>query len=570
MIKNLKQKIKNILSGAGVDINIKLETPPDPDMGDIAFPCFEYAQKHGEDPTEVAQHIAELVDGKHGLGVFEDVQAVGPYVNFFLNLQDVADDVIPTILSQEEGYGFTNEGQKQRILMEYPSPNTHKRFHVGHLRNVCIGNALKELYKRNGYEVSIVNYVNDFGVHVAKSLWGIINLYDGEIPEEDTQSWLGQVYSEASRKIKNNEKLKQEVEEIMKKITDKDPEIYDLFEKTRDISLEVFDDIFDELKVNHDKVYFESDLRDKGQEIVEELLEEGIAETGEKGAIIVDLEEHDLNVALIRKSNGEGVYLTSDLALAEAKHEDYPAIDKSIHITGTEQDLHFKQLFKILELYGADFDMEHVGYGLVHLPGGQMSSREGKVVLYEDLKQNIFDRLKEETESRHEDWDEKKIEEKARKMTLAVAKFELQKHESHKDVTFDIEQATNFEGYSAPYVLYVIARISSLEDKAEVGIKSAESIDYSFYSQPEERELIMKVSKLSEVLTSSLENYNTSNITRYCFDLSKAFNNYYSEHSIINETNEELTKARLALCLAVKQVLKNALDVLTIDTLEEM
>jgi len=567
MLANIKDKIKNILRGAGVDIEIKLEQPPEPDKGDLAFPCFEYAQKHGEDPVEVADHLADLADGVHGQGIFEDVQAMGPYVNFFLNLSDIADDVLPQIKKQGSEYGFMEKGEGEEILIEYPSPNTHKRFHIGHLRNVCIGNVIRELYERNDYEVSTVNYVNDFGVHVAKSLWGILNLYDGEIPQENTDEWLGKVYTEASKKIVENEEYKQEVESILKKITNQNSEIIDLFEQTREVSLEKLEKIFEELGVKHDEIYFESNLEERGQEIVEELLEQGLAEEGKKGAIIVDLSEYDLDIALIRKSNGEGVYITSDLALAEEKHHDYPTAQESIYITGNEQEFHFQQLFKILELHEFEKEMTHIGYGLVNLPEGKMSSRAGNVVLYDDLKEQLFAKLKEETKDRHPDWGEEKIKEKAQKLTTAVAKFELQKHESHKDITFDIEQATNFEGYSAPYVLYVVARINSLREKAEVEL---DNINFDLFKQQEERRLIMKLSKFAEVVDTSLEDYNTSNITRYCFDLAQAFNNYYSEHSIIHDSNEDLTKARLALAVSTRQVLKNALEVLTIETLEKM
>ncbi|MFB6226308.1 MAG: arginine--tRNA ligase [Candidatus Paceibacteria bacterium] len=567
MIKQIKQEVKKILSGSGVDIEIKLEFPPGPDKGDLAFPCFEYAQKHGENPAEVAKQLAELADGYHGVGMFEDVEAVGPYVNFFLNISDVTDDLIPMVLDLKEGYGFEQVEETKHILLEYPSPNTHKRFHVGHLRNVCIGNAMRELYEKTGHKVHAVNYVNDFGVHVAKSLWGIINLHDGEIPDDNLQEWLGEVYKQASSQIEEDEAKKQEVEEILQKLTNKDEEIYDLFEQTRDASLEVYSDIFQELGVEHERTYFESNIRDRGQKIVDELLEKDIAQEGEGGAIIVDLEDYGLKTALLRKSNGEGLYLTSDLALAEKKHNDYPKVDRSIYITGNEQEFHFRQLFKILELYGFSEEQSHIGYGLVNLPEGKMSSREGNVVLFAELKEKLFQKLKQETKNRHEDWSKERVERKAEKMTTAVAKFELQKHEAQKNVTFDLEQATNFEGYSAPYVLYVVARINSLEEKADVDL---EEINYELFTKPEERRLIMKVAKFESIIDRSLGDYNTSDITRYCFDLAQEFNNYYANHSIINENNEELTTARLALAIVVRQTLKNALSVLTIDTLEEM
>ena len=565
MIQEIKSKIADKLKDSGVNTDIQLTRPPNPEMGDFAFPCFEYAKKQNNNPADIAQRLAESLDDENEL--FTDIQAAGPYVNFTLNTGRIGKEVVAEILEQKEDYGKSNLDQ-DHVLVEYPSPNTHKEFHVGHLRNICIGNALVELYKNNGYEVSVVNYVNDIGVHVAKSLWGILNLYNGEVPKENTQKWLGKVYSEASQKIAENDDLKQEVEEIKKKLTSKDEQIWNLFKKTRAASLENFDQIYEEMGVVHDKVYFQSEIVERGQELVDELIEEGIAEEGEKGAIIADLEEYDLNIALLRKSNGEGLYLTSDLALAENKFEDFN-VDESVNITASEQDLHFKQLFKILDLYGFDQEMSHIGYGLVTLPEGKMSSREGNIVLYRELKEKIFTKLEQETKERHSDWPAQKIKNTAKKLTLAVLKFDLQKHEAQKNITFDIEEATSFSGYSAPYILYVVARINSLIEKSDVSLEKYTK-DLSLLEEQEEKQLILKMAELKNVLKESLQDYNTSQIARYCFDLSQLFNDFYNKHQILNLEDERQIKAKLSLCLAVKQTLDNALNILTIDSLEEM
>lgn len=572
MISRVLEEINGLFALVGVTAAGDFTTPPKVEMGDFAFPCFGLAKAAQKNPVEVAKELAEKLNNKvrerNSDYIVGRVQAYGPYVNFFLRPARLAEFVISAINKQTEHFGSNEDDKGKKIVIEYPSNNTHKEFHIGHFRNVCIGNTLVALYRAAGATVYPINYVNDFGSHVAKCLWGLQKFHAGEKPPVNKQRWLGEIYAEASRYIIDHPEVQEEVAKLQQQIETKDKSIWSLFSETREWSIDKFNELFKELGVDHTAVFYEKDLKAEGQKIVDELLVKGIATVGEGGAIIVDLTQYKLDIALARKSNGAGLYLTGDLPLAEAKFKKYKP-DESIVITGQEQVFYFKQLFKIISLMGFDKKLTHISYGLVNLSDGKMSSRTGNIVIYEELRDEVFAKLLEETKTRHLDWKEKQIEQTARLLTQAALKFDMQKHEAAKNVIFDIKEATAVEGFTGPYVLYVVARISSLHKKAKVEkIKPATS--FKELSTAEEKQLALLLSEFSEVVKKALEQYNPSVIARYAFDLAQAFNNFYSKHSVVGAESKELAGERLALCLAVQQVLKNALRLLTIETVEEM
>ena len=581
----LNCQIVKLLNKAGVSGDIKFTAPPKPEMGDLAFACFDIAKKEGKNPAEIAKEIestfAKDSADKQKLQIVDRIEAFGPYVNFYLNAGEVAKLVINEV--NKKNYGANDLGKGKKVMIEYPSQNTHKEFHVGHLRNVCISNPLVQLYKKSGHKVVTVNYINDFGAHVVKCLWWILRSRRDAINRvctgENKQKWLGEMYAEASKYIKDHDvetqnlasvQIKSELDALQKKLENRDKEIMKLFKETRQWSLDGFKKIDKELGLKYKEIFFESDVKNSGQKIVDELLDKKIAQVGERGAIIVDLTQCGLDIALLRKSTGAGVYLTSDLGLAVKKFKKYK-VDESINITGSEQDFYFKQLFKVLGLYGFKHKMSHIGYGLVNRPEGKMSSRLGNVILYDDLRDEIFARMLTETQTRHTDWSKKKIEKTACLLTMAILKFTLQKHEANKVITFDLKEAASFEGFSAPYLLYVVARINSLLKKSKVSASSADRhkvLDELVAS--EEKKLLLMMGDYGEVIKKALENKNPSVIAKYCFDLAQAFNDFYNKHSVLSAENKDLISARLALCGAVRKVLVDALGLLTIEVVEEM
>lgn len=566
MLKDLHIDVLEALQKAGVTGDISLAKTNTPEHGDIAFACFVWAKEQQKNPVEAAKDIAQNIDVSLYQGL-EKVEAVGPYVNFFLSTKEIARDVFMDVLKKGNNFGANNLGQGKKILIEYPSQNTHKEFHIGHLRNVCIGNALTELYKKSGYDVVVMNYINDFGAHVVKCLWGILHFYSGEVPEQDTQKWLGEVYAKSSVYLADHDEYKQKLNALQKKLEERDPEIWSLFIKTRDASLARFDEIHEELGIDHKKTILESEIKDEGQAIVDDLLEKKIAQVGDGGAIIFDLNEYNLDIALVRKSSGAGVYLTSDLALAKEKFTAFD-IQESINITGIEQNFYFKQLFKVLELAGHKEKMTHIGYGLVTLPSGKMSSRLGNVILYEELRDKVAQKLHKEITDRHDDWAKDEIQKTTDIMTQAVLKFSMLKHEAAKNIVFDFDEATSFDGYSAPYVLYVIARITSMVQKGDPG--GLADLDMGLLTAPQEKALLLHIANYDDMVIRAMREYNPSAITRYCFDLAQLYNDFYQNCKVIDPQHEARSQVRLLLSRIVRDVLQDSLALLTIHTVERM
>lgn len=560
----IREIVVKALRSAGVTGDIELSQPPKPEMGDLAFACFNIAKERGQSPAESAEQLVREITPDP---LFERVKSFGPYVNFFLNPGLASEHLVREITKSAVTYGFNTDGHKNKVLVEYPSNNTHKELHIGHLRNICIGNSLVNIFAANGFNVIPVNYVNDFGAHVAKCLWGLLKFHAKEQAPVNKQKWLGEIYAEASRYLADHPEAKVEIQEIQQKLEAKERKLWPLYEKTRGWSLEQFEKVFKELGVKHKKTFYEKDIKHLGQKIVDGLLKKNIAVLGDGGAVIVDLTADNLDIGLLRKSDGTGLYLTADLGLALIKSKSFPGVSESIHITGTEQDFYFKQLFKILELAGYHYKMTHIGYGLVNLASGKMASREGTVVLYEDVFNNVFDKVLGATKQRHADWPEKKIVATARIITYAAIKFDFLKHESSKLIVFDPASAASFDGFTGPYVLYAVARINSMLRQAGKSVKKA---DLSLLVEPEEKKVILKAAEFGDVVRRALATHNPSVIAKYSFDLAKIYSEFYSRHSVLKAAKPELVRARLELSRAVKIALEQALKLLSIGTIGEM
>ena len=564
----VEKQLENLLRKCGVKGDIVFSFPPKSEMGDLAYPCFDLAKTEKINPAEAAKNLMEKINDKTAkVSLIEKVVNYGPYVNFYFKTGEYAKMILDDIVKKGKKYGLNNNGKNKKVLIEYPSNNTHKELHVGHLRNICLGNSLANIFEANGVKVTRINYLNDFGAHVAKCLWGLQKFHSKEKPPKDRQKWLGEIYAESSRYLKEHPEMETEVALLQQKMEAKDKSIWSLYLQTRQWSIDGFLDIFKDLKVVHKDVFFEKETKHVGQKMVDKLLQKGVAQVGEGGAIIADLNKYGLDIALLRKSNGSGLYLTSDLGLAVAKNKKYK-VNESIHLTGIEQILYFKQLFKILELAGYKYKMTHIGYGLVTLPSGKMSSREGTAILYIDIYNEIFDKVYQETIKRHQDWSKKKLEENAKKIALGAIKFDFLKHEAQKNIVFDPTNAISFDGFTGPYVLYTIARINSLLTKGKKC--SINKADYSYLKNEEEKNLIKQLSAFGADIEKSFKNYNPSVIAKYSFDTAKVFNDFYTKVSILKTDDEKIRCARLSLCLATKIVLQNALNLLSIDTVEEM
>jgi len=561
LLEDLKSRIADILK---LDKTI-FSYPPSAELGDLSLACFEAAKAEGKTPAEFAAAAAtSLKDNRDLKKYFSDIKAVGPYLNFFIAQEYLAAALIKQIKREKDVYGFNDSGERKQVMIEYSNGNTHKEYHVGHLRNISYGDAVSRLLSANGYEAIPVSYINDFGIHVAKALWNWRNNKKYIDSLEDKGYLLGKCYAEASQLLDDNPEAKFEVGSIMSDIESRSGANYELWQETRQWSLDYFASIYKELGVKFRDVFYESEVIEAGLAMVKDLTSRGIFRLSE-GALIADLEKYNLGVLPIIRSDGTALYPVADLALASEKFKKYP-LTRSIYVVDVRQSLYFKQLFKILELIGYSQPLVHLTYDFVTLPDGMMASRTGNVITYRELRDKLYVKLSEETARRHPDWTGARINEVAMALTIATIKFEMLKVSADKIITFNIEEASRFDGYTACYLQYGYARLKSIVRKEGFGFGSAA---LSLLKDKKEKGLLLKMAQYPDLIVQAGVKYNPSEVAKYLFELVQLFNDYYHEVNIL-KAEPKVRRARLALIKALAQVLYNGFDILGLRALEEM
>ncbi len=558
------QTIKKALAKKKIEVSEEeiekhLEVPPTSDLGDYAFPCFFLAGKLKQDPKKIALIIRELIGNIPS--EFEDIQTQGPYVNFFLDRKDLASSIIDTILKQKDSYGKTDIS-KEKVMIEFSQANTHKAFHVGHIRGTSLGESLARIYEFCGNNVVRANYQGDSGMHVAKWIW-CYKKYHSKQKIKDDESWIASIYVDAVKKLTASEKLQEEVDIINQKLEEgKDKELVDLWKKTRKLSLDSFEKIYKELNTHFDFYFFEKDMEKDGVRIVEDLLAKKIAVISD-GAVIMDLKKDNLGVWVLLRKDKTVLYSAKDLALAEKKFNQYK-IDKSIYVVGAAQQLHFYQLFKTLELAGFPQakKCEYIPVSEVRFPWGKMSSRTGENILYSELIKELVDFAKKGIKKRDKKISTKEIEKRALKISIAAIKYSMLKQHPNKNIIFNKEEALNFEGDTGPYLLYSYARANSILTKSKAKISSKTK-----NLEQKEIELMKELSKFPEIIINAYKSLNPSVIANYSYHLAQVFNEFYHSCPVLNSENEAF---RISLVASFKQVLKNSFELLGIEALEEM
>lgn len=562
----MKDQITSIISKALKKINANLkpeeinsliEIPPSSEMGDFAFPCFILSKQLKKSPHDIAIEIREHLNNPQE---FQDIQTSGPYINFFVDRNILAKKTVQEIQKQKDKYG-KNNSSREKIMVEFSQANTHKAFHVGHIRGTSIGESLSRILEFSGNKIIRANYQGDTGMHVAKWIWCYQKYHSNEKLKSD-EAWIASIYVDAVQKLENNEKLQEEVNEINKKLDEKsDKKLNEIWKKTRQLSLDSLEKIYQDLNTKFDKYYFEADFEKPGKELINELVKKGIAEKSE-GAIIANLEKYNLGVSVLLRSDGTILYAGKDIALAKQKFKDFK-LDKALYIIADEQNLHMQQVFKILELDKFKSEnLKHVSYGLVRLPHGKMSSRTGDNILYSDFKKELVDFAKNEIKKRTPKISAKDLEDRALKVSIAAIKYSMLKQGSNRTIVFDKKEALNFEGDTGAYILYSYARASSILRK----VRSKSNLKIKKLEQ-KEIELIKKLSSFPEIVLESSKNLNPAVIANYSYQLSQNFNEFYHACPVLNSEQEGF---RLSLVNSFRQVLKNSLNLLGIETLEEM
>jgi arginyl-tRNA synthetase len=563
--ENIAEKINRALGEEIIQAS-SLVYPPNSEMGDLSVSCFQLVKATRKNPAESASWLMEKLSGK--ISAISATKTVGPYLNFTINKEFLAEETIKEISKQKEKYGRNKIGGGEKVMIEYSNGNTHKEYHIGHLRNICYGEATKEILLANGYNVMPVSYINDFGIHVAKTLWNYLtNRKEWEGSSENKGYLLGKIYVDANRREKEETTAKQMIQLTMKKIEAREGQEYKLWQETRKWSIDYFDKIYKELGIKFKKIFYESEFIDEGKKMVVGLLEDGILKKSD-GAIIADLEKENLGVLVIIRSDGTALYPVADIPLAVEKFKKYK-VDKSIYVVDIRQGLYFKQLAFLFNKIGYKQEIIHLGYDIVKLPEGMMSSRSGNVITFKELKEKMFEQSLVETEKRHEDWDEKKIKDAVEKITLGAMKFEMLKVGPDNVITFNIAKALSFEGYTAAYLQYTYARVQSIFRKTQKSKNTKIKFDAKNLIEDKEGELVLKMAKYSESVRRAGENYDPAEIAKYLFELAQMTNDYYHAVPVL-KAEEEVKNARLAMLSATCQVLENGLGLLGIEVLEEM
>ena len=510
---------------------------------------------------------SEIVSKIQPSSSFSEIISVWPYVNAVLNSEAFAKSVIAKIEKEKADFGKGESTWKQFIL-EWWQPNTHKAIHIWHIRNVLVSESNARILKYAWNDVVKCCYPWDIWAHVAKWIWYYTKFYQWEMPKENFSKWVGTLYSDATKKVDENPDVyKPEIWDLQKKLEDGDEELVKIWKETRELCLRDMKKIFAELWSEEiDRRYFESEVEKPGIELVRKLQAEWKAVISQ-WALAINLKEYGLWRFLLLKSNGASLYSTKDIWLAFRKQADYPNYSKSLYIVGSEQEHHFAQLFKTLEIMWIEREkLQHISYGLVDLKEWKMSSRAWNVILYEDFRDQLLEKAESMVADRDIPEDEKK--ETARKIAFWAMKFGMLLQDSEKKIIFDLQTALSFEWETGPYLQYTTARMSSILRKNQRDLDW--NIDYSLLATDEEKALLLELASFEEEVQKAANEYKPNYVARRCLDVAQLFNSYYHNHKIIDEGNLELSKARLHLLGSILQVMKNALNLLGIDAVESM
>ena len=555
----LKEKIEDLTLE---EIVALIEVPPNKEMGDFAFPCFRLAKVFRKAPNMIAADLAESIEAKDEIS---KVMPLGGYVNFFVNKSQLAENVIKDVLTKKENYGHSDLGQGKAVVIDFSSPNIAKPFHIGHIRTTVIGNALYKIYDSQGYNVVRVNHLGDYGTQfgkliVAFKLWGSKEAVEANpIPE------LLKLYIQFHDEAEKKPEMEDEARAWFTKLENGDEEAKALWQWFRDESLKEFARVYDLLDIEFDSYAGESFYSDKMDTVIEQIKEKGLLQESQ-GTNVVDLEEYNMPPALITKNDGSTLYMTRDLAAAIYRKNTYD-FDKCIYVVGSQQALHFQQLFKVLELMGFEWskDLIHVPFGMVALEEGTMSTRKGRVVFLEDVLKQAIEKTKETVLSKNPN--AKNVDEISKQVGVGAVVFQELSNSRVKDYTFSWERTLSFEGETGPYVQYTHARCCAVLRKANEEVST--DINYELLSDGDAAEVLKVIGSFNKSIVSAMRRNEPHIVTRFVLDLAQAFNKFYHDNPILVE-DEELRKARLALVAATRQTLENGLKILGMHAPERM
>lgn len=568
--KEIAEIIAKNLEGLTEDeIKSMIEIPQDQSMGDYAFPCFRLAKTMRKAPNLIAAELAEKLQGEK---LFSEVSPVNAYVNMFVSREEMMKSTVSEVLEEKENFGRSDIGGNKKVIVEFSSPNIAKPFHIGHIRSTVIGNSLSKIYDALGYDVFKINHLGDYGTQFGKMIcayrrWG--NRED--VINSPIKTLLG-YYTKFHVEVEEHPELEDEARAIFTKLEQGSKEEVELWQWFREESLKEFQRVYDMLGIEFDSYNGESFYSDKMPRFEKELSDKGLLQES-NGAQVVDLEEYKLGTALIKKSDGSSLYITRDIAAAVYRKENYDFY-KNIYVVATQQNLHFQQLFKILELMGYDWANQcvHVPFGMVRLEEGTMSTRHGRVVFLEDVLNGAIEKTREIIEEKNPNIEN--LEEITSQVGIGAVVFNELSNNRIKDYTFKWDQILNFDGETGPYVQYTHARCASLLRKAgkDIVAKAQEpkNVDFALLSKSDSAyELTKLIYAFPGVVEQAGEKYEPSIITRHIIDIAQCFNKFYhDEHIIVDDEVEKTSK--IALVIATKRVIATGIGLLGMKAPERM
>ena len=583
---------------------IRFTEPPSPDMGDISFACFEVAKAIKKNPAEVACELAEAIPPNE---IIKEARAVGPYVNFFIRDEALFESIVLRAREDVEQVGKSDIGRGEIIVLEYLSPNTNKPLHIGHIRNACLGDAMARILESQGWKVERVQIINDRGAHICKSMLMYQKYGEGKTPQQDgvkPDHFVGKFYEMFEREAAEHPELQEEAQEMLRKWESGDKQTRELWQKLNDWVYEGWKETIANLGVESekDRLYYESEIYEKGKEVVEKGLRQGIFYKRDDGAVEIDLTAEGLDKKVLLRSDGTSIYITQDLYLAELRAEEYPKASTCIYVVGKDQEYHFKALFILLKKLGLNKTYYHLSYGLMRLKEGKMSSRKGTVVHADELIEEVYNlagneyikRYKLDFRAQRSDMSRLEANRHTRESTkrteeeiiddlknqrqeqvfaigLAALKYYLLSVDPSKDIIFDAEQAVRFEGATGPYIQYTYARMRSIRIKNQESRieNAARAQEFEIVLNQEERVIINKLAQFQSIIEKSAREYSPAHLAHYLFELAESINSFYHKHQVLKAAEGDREK-RLRLLDACAVVLEKGLSLLGIEAVERM
>ncbi len=542
----------------------------------IATSFFELAARKARSDPSIkvsiyAEQIAEQIKEELGnLPRIQMIKAIKGYLNLYFESNLFAIKIVDQILELGPDYG-KGLVTKQKVMVEFSQPNSLKAFHVGHLRNMVLGAAISNILEKSGDEVIRANYLGDIGLHVITWLWNYLKFHNGEEPPKQNKiRWMGDLYAEATKRREENPENESEVRALFKLWNTKDKGVVELWKKTRDWSLQAFDQIYEQMGISFDHVYYESEVEDAGKVLIDDLIKNKMAKDERPtGSVFVDLDQllgtnEEYRVLVLLRSDGTSLYSTKDIPLAIKKFEQYH-LDRSIYVVDVRQSLYFKQIFKILELMGYSWasNCHHLAYEIVNLPGNvTIASREGTVILLEDLLREAEQRALKVVEQKNPDLEEDEKNKAARSIALGAIKYSLLSRDNTKIITFDWDSALDVNGQAAPYIQYAGVRANSILKKISNQIPVSREIGVKLSRQ--EIQLIDYLGRLPQEIQRAAREMKPLLISSYVYEVARAFNDFYSACPVLQADNN-IRDFRLRLVAAARQTIINSLNLLGIS-----